>query len=76
MGERETVYEGRSDFSGGFVVEDVSVDNTVMRRLIFLDNPNVIQSEVILKEGKPLALSTFTALQFGKLAVEKLGLDS
>ncbi|RLU27061.1 hypothetical protein DMN91_000860 [Ooceraea biroi] len=37
--------------SGQFVVEDVEDEDYELRRLVFLDNPYVIQSEARLKEG-------------------------
>lgn len=52
VGKRDTVFKGFSEFSGDFVVEDVvgGVGNT-FRRLIFLKNPFLIQSEAKLKIG-------------------------
>ncbi|CAG7827606.1 unnamed protein product [Allacma fusca] len=57
VGTRTIRYNGKSDFSGEFVVEDVICDSgQISRRLIFLNNPNVIQSDVALsvvkKKGK------------------------
>lgn len=52
IGERKIVHQGHSDFSGDFVVEDVSCDGKILRRLIFLNNPNVIQSEVEINLSK------------------------
>jgi hypothetical protein len=52
VGQRKIVFEGTSAFSGPFVVEDVTCEKKVFRRLIFLDSPNVIQSEVMLEERK------------------------
>lgn len=49
IGERKEIFRGKSDFSGDFVVEDVVVDEQKYRRLVFLDNVNVIQSEAKLK---------------------------
>jgi len=51
VGMRITCYEGKSDISGSFVVEDVKNEDHELRRLVFLDNPHVIQSEARLKEG-------------------------
>jgi len=51
VGMRITCYEGKSDISGSFVVEDVKNEDHEFRRLVFLDNPYVIQSEARLKEG-------------------------
>lgn len=52
VGSREIVYKGTSSFSGDFVVEDVQSENKLYRRLIFLNNQSVIQSEALLKAGK------------------------
>jgi SAM-dependent methyltransferase len=49
VGQRTVVYRNRSELSGEFVVEDVAQDdNSISRRLIFLNKPTVIQSEVKL----------------------------
>ncbi|KAL7638286.1 UNVERIFIED_CONTAM: hypothetical protein RMT77_010850 [Armadillidium vulgare] len=47
LGERKEVFKGKSHFSGEFVVEDVKEENpnSFLRRLIFLQNQNAIQSE-------------------------------
>lgn len=62
VGSRCIVFEGHSEFSGDFVVEDVTCEGKLLRRLIFLNSPNVIQSEVELKNGMQLrkSLATFT----------------
>jgi len=52
IGNRKIVFQGQSEFSGDFVIEDVSCNGKVLRRLIFLNNPNVIQSEVELNIGE------------------------
>jgi hypothetical protein len=69
-GHREIIYEGHSEFSGDFVVEDVDVrnfqqtrksnqnnlnfqsDKNKFRRLIFLANQAVVQSEALLRSTK------------------------
>ncbi len=51
VGERRERSRGRSEMSGEFVVEDVEVDGDTFRRLIFLSNPNLTQSEAKLKKG-------------------------
>ena len=43
--------KGSSEISGQYVVEDVSVDGEWFRRLIFLHNSSVLQSEAKLKSG-------------------------
>lgn len=50
VGHREVRHRGTSALSGDFVVEDVSLDDDiVVRRLIFLDKPHVVQSAARLK---------------------------
>ncbi|KAE8610735.1 hypothetical protein XENTR_v10012226 [Xenopus tropicalis] len=49
IGARTIQHRGKSDFSGEYVVEDVKGDgNSSYRRLIFLSNQNVVQSEARL----------------------------
>lgn len=52
VGKREVIHKGHSELSGEFVVEDVlGADDETFRRLIFLNNQFVIQSEAQLKTG-------------------------
>ncbi|XP_054717727.1 eEF1A lysine and N-terminal methyltransferase-like [Uloborus diversus] len=49
IGKREIKCSSKSKTSGDYVVEDVTLDNnSIFRRLIFLNNPYLIQSEVKL----------------------------
>lgn len=58
VGKREIIYKGKSDLSGEFIVEDVlGADDETFRRLIFLNNQFVIQSEAQLILGKMAFLS-------------------
>ncbi|XP_053607536.1 eEF1A lysine and N-terminal methyltransferase homolog [Plodia interpunctella] len=52
VGRRVKVYEGTSPISGDFVVEDVDVEGATYRRLVFLDNQFLVQSEARLKTVK------------------------
>ncbi|XP_017893172.1 methyltransferase-like protein 13 [Ceratina calcarata] len=52
VGVRTKCYEGKSELSGPFVVEEIEKDGSEFRRLIFLNNPYVIQSEARLKQAK------------------------
>ena len=52
VGERAERCRGRSQFSGEYVVEDVEVGGELYRRLVFMNNPNITQSEARLKTGK------------------------
>ena len=51
VGERAERCRGRSQFSGEYVVEDVEVGGELYRRLVFMNNPNITQSEARLKTG-------------------------
>ncbi len=56
IGERKICYEGKSEVSGPFVVEEVEKDGSLYRRLVFLNNQFVVQSEAKLKQGKDLKI--------------------
>lgn len=43
------MHEGVSEMSGGFVVEEILVDDQTFRRLIFLNNQAVVQSEAVMR---------------------------
>ncbi|XP_012230561.1 eEF1A lysine and N-terminal methyltransferase homolog [Linepithema humile] len=70
LGVRIICYEGKSDISGPFVVEDVEIDGHEFRRLIFLSNPYVIQSEARMKEAKSRRGKTRKIADPGFLACE------
>ncbi|XP_026685542.1 methyltransferase-like protein 13 [Diaphorina citri] len=50
IGKRHEVVRGESEWSGGYVVEDIDGSEGTLRRLIFMKTPYVIQSEIRLKE--------------------------
>jgi hypothetical protein len=50
LGKRHVLAEGQSELSGKFIVEQVEVDGQQLRRLYFLNNPFLIQTEVVMKE--------------------------
>lgn len=53
VGNRETIFKGRSDLSGDYVVEEITgEDGKIFRRLIFLSNQFVIQSEALVRVGE------------------------
>ncbi|XP_005103862.1 eEF1A lysine and N-terminal methyltransferase [Aplysia californica] len=53
IGRRFPVARGRSTVSGEYLVEDVELNGgQLYRRLIFLDNKNIIQSEARLKQPR------------------------
>ncbi|XP_011253844.1 methyltransferase-like protein 13 [Camponotus floridanus] len=70
VGARTICYEGKSDISGSFVVEEVEKDGYEFRRLVFLNNPYVIQSEARLKEAKSRRGKTKKIADPGFLACE------
>lgn len=52
MGKREVIFKGKSNLSGDYIVEEVTgQDGKILRRLIFLSNQFVIQSEALVKTG-------------------------
>ncbi|ETN61319.1 CGI-01 protein [Anopheles darlingi] len=53
VGRRETIHSGHSALSGDYVVEEVVGDNgRLLRRLIFLANQSVVQSEAALRMAR------------------------
>ena len=52
VGDRYERCRGKSEISGEFVVEDVSANGELFRRLIFFNNTKLIQSEAKLKTGE------------------------
>jgi spermidine synthase/ubiquinone/menaquinone biosynthesis C-methylase UbiE len=58
LGHRVEIYSGNSSYSGDYAVEEVLTNEddedggTIVRRLIFLNNSNLVQSEVRLKKKK------------------------
>ena len=50
-GGRHERCRGRSEVSGEFVVEDVDVNGDLYRRLVFFNNPKLIQSESRIFRG-------------------------
>jgi hypothetical protein len=52
IGSRNVCAEGETTLSGTYLVEQVKADEErIVRRLYFMENPFVIQSEVAMKEG-------------------------
>ena len=48
VGSRKERCRGHSQISGDYVVEDVQVGDEFYRRLVFLDRPNLTQTEAVL----------------------------
>ena len=52
LGNREILFEGSSDCTGAFVVEEViDEDGDLLRRLLFLSTPHMAQSEAKVIQG-------------------------
>ncbi|KAL0848842.1 hypothetical protein ABMA28_013262 [Loxostege sticticalis] len=68
VGRRVKVYEGTSPISGPFVVEDVDVEGDTHRRLVFLDNQFLVQSEAKLKTVKRKS-KTKLVVDFGHISL-------
>ncbi|KYM94841.1 PREDICTED: methyltransferase-like protein 13 [Cyphomyrmex costatus] len=70
VGVRNICYEGKSEISGPFIIEEVEKDGHEFRRLVFLNNPYVIQSEARLKDAKSRRGKTKKIVDPGFLACE------
>ncbi|XP_055638617.1 eEF1A lysine and N-terminal methyltransferase homolog isoform X2 [Toxorhynchites rutilus septentrionalis] len=73
VGRRETVFKGHSDLSGDYIVEEIlGDDNKIFRRLIFLNNQFVIQSEAAIKivRGKGKSMESKKVVDPGYLACQ------
>ena len=68
MGERVERCRGQSCLSGQYVVEDVSVGDMFVRRLIFLSRPHLTQSEANLKTVKVKNKKTKRVVDLSQLA--------
>ncbi|CRK99147.1 CLUMA_CG012476, isoform A [Clunio marinus] len=77
VGTRKIICRGRSGLSGEFVVEDVTLDTgKTFRRLIFLSNQNVIQSEAMLRNVKKKNVIDFSFLSCQHHAYMILGMQT
>lgn len=74
LGDRTTVSERTSDMSGKMTVEDVKIGKDTFRRLIFLSNPRLIQSEVRLLPSTSNVDYRFLACEYHQLMVAGLSL--
>ncbi|XP_017873074.1 PREDICTED: methyltransferase-like protein 13 [Drosophila arizonae] len=68
VGKRETLICGFSKLSGDFRIEEVEVDGKTLRRLIFLKNQFVVQSEALVKTVKIKGKKDRKKIDFGYLA--------
>ncbi|EAT46630.1 AAEL002186-PA [Aedes aegypti] len=73
VGRRETIFKGHSALSGDYIVEEIlGNDNKIFRRLIFLNNQFVIQSEAAIKlvKGKGKSKESKKVIDPGYLACQ------
>ncbi|CAD7078893.1 unnamed protein product [Hermetia illucens] len=71
VGTREILHQGTTKFSGDFIVEEIEGENKkVYRRLVFLSNQSVIQSEALVKIIKPKSKPPKKKIDLGYLACQ------
>ncbi|XP_011210039.2 eEF1A lysine and N-terminal methyltransferase homolog [Bactrocera dorsalis] len=71
VGKRETLVSGFSQISGDFRIEEVEGnDGKIFRRLIFLSNQFVVQSEALVKTIKLKGKKERKKIDFGYLACQ------
>ena len=78
VGQRTERCRGKSVLSGEYVVEDVTVNGEIYRRLIFFNNPKLIQSEarILIKGGqkkKKIVDKTYLACAHHSVMIGSLG---
>ncbi|XP_001356868.2 eEF1A lysine and N-terminal methyltransferase homolog [Drosophila pseudoobscura] len=70
VGKRETLISGFSKISGEFRIEEVEAGGKTLRRLIFLSNQFVVQSEALVKTIKIKGKKERKKIDFGYLACQ------
>ncbi|KAH8325691.1 hypothetical protein KR067_004465 [Drosophila pandora] len=70
VGKRETLICGFSKISGDFRIEEVEASGKTLRRLIFLSNQFVVQSEALVKTIKIKGKKERKKIDFGYLACQ------
>ncbi|XP_039483074.1 eEF1A lysine and N-terminal methyltransferase homolog [Drosophila santomea] len=70
VGKRETLICGFSKISGDFRIEEVEANGKTLRRLIFLSNQFVVQSEALVKTVKIKGKKERRKIDFGYLACQ------
>ncbi|KAH8400549.1 hypothetical protein KR222_006179 [Zaprionus bogoriensis] len=70
VGHRETLISGFSQISGEFRIEEVEADGKTLRRLIFLSNQFVVQSEALVKTVKIKGKKDRKKIDVGYLACQ------
>lgn len=76
VGSRTIVHKGTSELSGDFVVEDVMTVGKTYRRLVFLNNQSVIQSEALLRMVKKKTVVDYNYLSCQHHVYMCLGIES
>jgi hypothetical protein len=66
IGSRNVLAEGATTLSGNYLVEQVKADSRMVRRLYFMDNPFVIQSEVGMLEDSDDVDKHYLAFDYHK----------
>ena len=75
IGSRNVLAEGDTSMSGKYLIEQVRAGNRIVRRLYFMSNPFVIQSEVAIRED--IVDRSFLAFDYHKhMAAGVLALSS
>jgi hypothetical protein len=76
IGSRNVLAEGETTMSGRYLIEEVKAGDRTVRRLYFMNNPFVIQSEIAMKEDHTVERS-FLAFDYHKhMAAGILALSS
>ncbi|XP_030380556.1 eEF1A lysine and N-terminal methyltransferase homolog [Scaptodrosophila lebanonensis] len=70
VGKRETLISGFSNISGDFRIEEVESNGKTLRRLIFLNNQFVVQSEALVKTVTLKSKKERKKIDFGYLACQ------
>ena len=75
VGLRHERCRGKSEISGEYVVEDVTVNGNIYRRLIFFNNPKLIQSEarILMHKKKKQVDKTYLACAHHSVMIGSLG---
>lgn len=75
VGLRHERCRGKSEVSGEYVVEDVTVNGEIYRRLIFFNNPKLIQSEarILVQKKKKYVDKRYLACAHHSVMIGSLG---
>ncbi|KAI5632989.1 methyltransferase domain-containing protein [Phthorimaea operculella] len=75
VGRRVKVHQGSSKVSGDFVIEDVDVEGHTHRRLVYLDNQLLVQSEARLKTVDTLKVHQGSSKVSGDFVIEDVDVE-